>query len=541
MNPAPDLLNTYHKAEALLVAGELRQAADLCKSLLDTNPEFPYGYHLMSSLFTATGTFEKALTFAQLAVHMAPTVPAFHLQRGQVLSAIEQWEQASTAFEQAYLLDLKNPMPLLLWGWARAQLRQYDDALELIACARSVYDIPQVDEYEGICRAMRGETEQAELLFDRLIVRAPDYAPGYVHKGNLLMNANHTTLAEASFARALKYDANAEGALFGMALLHVRQGHPEIAIRYAMQAMQAHPRSWRCHMLLGSLLTSQPHDRSAEQVLEQAHLLMPDNLYVLHMLVGMLLRKQKQPEALRRVEALLAANSDQEALRHMRSMLKGDMAPGAPRDYITRLFDGYAGRFDPHAQPGLAQKLPLLLAEKAREHFSDPHALSLLDLGCGTGVTAYGLQDITGVRIGVDLSERMLDRARATSLYTELYPLDMIEFMQASDRTFDLVTAVDVLMHSGNLVAFLQQSRAVLKSSGLLAFTIEKEFLERNAPKQGFRLQPTGRYIHSARHVLSLAEEHGYDLLAQEDVVLRTEHYVPLHGVAFIFKKIQTH
>lgn len=542
MNPAPELLHTYQQAEALLASGELRKAADLCKEMLDSNPEFPYGYHLMSSLFKATGTFEKALTFAQLAVHMDPGVAAFQVQRGQVLAAIEHWPQAATAFESAHLLDPNNAIPLLLWSNAVAHQRRFDEALTLVARARLVDDIVQVDEYEGMCRAMRGERELAAQYFDSVIARQPRYVGGHIHKGMLLMSMNLNTLAEASFARALKLDPNAEEALYGMALLNARQGHPEIAIRYAMQLIQAHPRAWRGHMLLGSFLAAQPHEQSAEEVVRQAHLLMPDNLYILQLLVGILVRKKRTKEALQRVESLLASRPDSRALQHMRAVLCGEQAAEAsPSEYSAELFDGYAPRFDPHAQSVLAQKLPALLIEAAEEYFPSAANLRLLDLGCGSGVTAAALRDITEVRVGVDVSERMLDRARASSLYKELHALDMVEFMLASDRRFDLVTAVDVLMHSGNLKAFLQAARVVLHDSGLLAFTIEKEFIDRNAPDAGYTLQPNGHYVYAPHYVRELAQAEGYELVAQEDVVLRSDHYVPLHGMGFIFRKSQVH
>jgi len=80
-------------------------------------------------------------------------------------------------------------------------------------------------------------------------------------------------------------------------------------------------------------------------------------------------------------------------------------------------------------------------------HASQP-AGSLLELGCGTGIHALMLEEKTGLRVcGVDLSETMLERARARASAKGI-PEDSVSFHLGNacafriDRRFDVVASL---------------------------------------------------------------------------------------------------
>jgi len=538
MIPAGDLFSTYQKAEKLLAAGELKKAADLCKSILDANPDFAYGYHLMSSLFRATGTYDKALTFAQMAVERDPGVAIFHLQLGQVLFGLSYYQEAAATFEKAYQLDPNNAVTLLLKASAYVQLGQFDVAEGLFRRARAIADIPEIDEHEGLCMVMKGDTDKAEVLFDRLLERKPDYFYGHIHKGKILFERKQYAEAEACYARALKFDPKAHEGLHGMALVNEGQNRLDAAIPFAFQAVNVNPASLPSVMLLGQLLLRQRKAAAAEQVFRQALLLAPESVYALHGLADALIQQKKREEALPYVEQALIARPGNKVMQYFRAILSGEQVDTAPKEYINELFDAYADNFDHHLQHRLAYKTPTVVASaiRALPIMVGRRDLSMLDLGCGTGLGAEALRDITRQRIGIDLSQKMLDKARSKQLYEELHALDICEFMTGYEHTFDIVTAMDVLVYIGNLSPFFKAARNVLAQNSILAFTIEKE-----DGADSFRLNVTGRYTHSIPYILSMAKEEGYELLTQEEVILRTESDQPVRGCIFILKKAQMH
>jgi predicted TPR repeat methyltransferase len=537
MNPSSELYDAYREAEALLAAGELRRAADLCKVMLDSNPEFSYGYHLMSSLFRATGTHARALEFAQIAVRMAPEVGEFHIQHGQILLSVGDWAGATAAFEAAYNVTQDDPIALLLWADACARQSDFEKAEMLFVRARGMENIPEMHEYEGLCMAMQGRVGEAETLFALLIAERPEYYPGHIHMGKLLMDHKFTVRAEACLARALRINPVAYDALYRMALLNEWQGQPDIAIRYAMQAIQISPQAWESHLLLGSLLLKQHHYKEAEQVLIQSHGVRPADAYALQLLVSAMCMQHKRDAVLLMLDRALALAPDNTVMRFVSAMLRGENPPAAPKEYVTTLFDGCAEEYDHHLHHMLDYRVPNAIFELVHSlpDYNSP-TLSLLDIGCGTGLVAEALKGNTILRAGVDIADKMLDKARMKQLYTHLYSLDAIEFMLSSDRTFDLVVAADVLCYFGSLEQVMHAARNVVSTQGLLIFTIEKD---ESTPS--FQLRNTGRYAHSPRYVRSLAADAGYVLVKEVDVALRMDHFTPVAGTLFAFRKAQLH
>ena len=82
------------------------------------------------------------------------------------------------------------------------------------------------------------------------------------------------------------------------------------------------------------------------------------------------------------------------------------------------MYDGYAGRYDAHLSDALQSQAPALVAESVR----GTKARKALDCGCGTGLSGRALFDAEACLQldGVDLSEAMCEKARATGLYEDV-------------------------------------------------------------------------------------------------------------------------
>ncbi len=532
------LIDTYQQAESLLISGELKQAANLCQEILAADPEFAYGHHLMAALLRTTGNLEKALDFERMALSREPGVPAFHMQLGQICFARGEWEGAAEAFGRAHLLEPENPFHLMLLADARAQQGRFAEALDLFSRARAASDIPDIDEHEALCLALQGRSAEAETLFDKFIARLPGYFLGYVHKGKLLMEKKRDRDAEACFSKALALNPSAHEALHGLALLAERRGQFDAAIKYAMQTVRLNPGGPASHALLGGLLLAQRQCAAAEQVLRQAHALNSGDAYVMEMLVMSLLGQDKKDEALQLVAQALAAQPGNAVLRHRHLALSGGNPAAAPKEYIVKLFDGGADRYDYQSQQTLAGRVPAHIADAVRglQKSKDAAPLRLLDLGCGTGLAGEALKEMTAARVGVDLSERMLEKARARQLYDALHIADFTDFMNGCRERFDLVVAADALAWTGDLSPFLMAARGVLGLSGVLVFTVQ-----RGQEGERFRLLASGRYTHAPRYVTQVAAQEGYTLLRQQDIALRTEKQRPVAGQLFVLKKSPMH
>jgi len=87
----------------------------------------------------------------------------------------------------------------------------------------------------------------------------------------------------------------------------------------------------------------------------------------------------------------------------------------------------------------------------------------ILDVGCGTGANLQMLSQF-GVAEGVDVSEEALDFCRARGL--PQVKLGAAESLPYEDKSFDLVTGLDVVEHLDDDIAGLREMRRVLRPGG---------------------------------------------------------------------------
>lgn len=159
-------------------------------------------------------------------------------------------------------------------------------------------------------------------------------------------------------------------------------------------------------------------------------------------------------------------------------------AEATSENFSGTLFDGYAERFDSHLIEALQYRAPALLKE-ALGRVCALNNLSfrfetVYDLGCGTGLMGEAIRAESGFLAGCDLSPRMIERARAKTtadglpLYDKLAVAGLTSFLASRpDKSADLVIAADVFVYLGDLGAAFAQSARVLKTGGLIAFTVQ--------------------------------------------------------------------
>jgi len=537
MQPASILLDNYQKADALLLSGDLQQAADICKQMLTENPNFAYGYHLMASLFRTTGNVEKALGFSELAIMLDPAVPAFFMQQGQLLLSLNRFAEAENAFLRASDLQPNNVTYLLWRADIASRQGKQEEARTLFAQARTLGDETEVDMHEGISLLAAGELDQAEIAFERAIKSKPLQDTGYLHKGKLLLIRGRDREAEVCFAKALNCNPHAHEALYGLSIINERQGQLDAALALAIQAVNANGAIFDSLVLLGQLLLRKQNWHSAEQIFQQTLSVVPDNLYVLQGLISALSAQGKLATLCDHIRDLIVAKPDNKALAYLHHALSGENPLRAPAEYVTAYFNDYAERYDYFLQPMHLYRSSMICdALLSLPQLKDKSGLSLLDLGCGAGEAGDLLYDITQVRVGIDLAIRMLDKARMRKCYQDLYALDIVEFVMGSDRAFDIIIAADVLPYIGDLEPFITGARNVMSSGSLFAFTVEKA-----EGKTSFQLHANGRYSHGQAYVQELLSHHGYDIVLQDDILLRFHMNAPVKGMLFVIKKMAVH
>lgn len=196
-----------------------------------------------------------------------------------------------------------------------------------------------------------------------------------------------------------------------------------------------------------------------------------------------------------------------------------------PPDYVRALFDDYAPRFEISLRDRLAYRGPELLLEAVRSHLSAATGpVEVLDLGCGTGLVGEVFAGHFDAIDGIDLSPRMINRARAKGMYRTLLAGDITDMPAEIGSDYSLVVAADVLNYLGDLAPALRAAHARMKPGGLMVFSLE------HGDAFPFDLGPGQRFRHHQRAIAEWLGECGFELISDELGVLRQEKGNPVEG-----------
>jgi predicted TPR repeat methyltransferase len=235
-------------------------------------------------------------------------------------------------------------------------------------------------------------------------------------------------------------------------------------------------------------------------------------------------------------KALIADPADRHGAS-LRLMLSGAQDLSAmPPAYVRALFDQYAPKFETALVGDLGYRGPALIFKAvlaARHAVRKPAFFKrAIDLGCGTGLVASAFAREVDHFIGIDLSPRMVERARATGLYAQLEVAEMVEGLRGRpDASAELILAADAMVYLSDIAPLLREVKRVLVAGGLLAFTVETH------GGDGVILGEGLRYAHSAGYARASIGDAGLALSRCEDLSARNEDNTPVPGLVLVAAK----
>ncbi len=122
----------------------------------------------------------------------------------------------------------------------------------------------------------------------------------------------------------------------------------------------------------------------------------------------------------------------------------------------------------------------------------------------------------------------MIAKAHERKLYTRLIAGDLTEILAQHPDAFDLIIAVDVFIHIGDLAPTFAAAAQSLRNNGLFALCTEALDPAQTVP---YTLNPaTRRYAHNLTYLQQLAKKSGLTQRAYAHSPLRTESNTPVQG-----------
>jgi predicted TPR repeat methyltransferase len=322
-------------------------------------------------------------------------------------------------------------------------------------------------------------------------------------------------------------DAGRGGLLTDLLLVRalIAAGEGGSALEVAREARLAHPNAASAVLALGNAfanvgdlplaiaefqraLRAEPSDAAARVALGEAWL------------------EAGEPE--RALEAF--AHLDEKEFPHLGRLVMRAKAmhtqTRADAGYVRHLFDQFSANYDARMRRELSYAAPEILKDLADLVMPGRRELSILDLGCGTGLAGAAFKPLAARLDGIDLSPNMIDQARTRRIYDELTVGDIEQMRPECVRKYDLVLAADTFVYLGELSKVMKNTANQLRPGGMLLFTVEKD------DGRDFSLGPKRRWRHSPSYLREEAERRGFAIAGLLDCVPRKEAGKPVAGLA---------
>jgi predicted TPR repeat methyltransferase len=354
--------------------------------------------------------------------------------------------------------------------------------------------------FSGVLAHQQARSEQAVALIERSLELEPERADWHSNLGIVLQDRLDLDQAIAAYEHAIALEPNHANAHSNLGVVLRARGRVVEAEAAYRAAIRIDPDHSDAYNNLGVLLNGEKRQREAALCFSKAITLRPRHpearrlLALAHHTLG------EVDKAVEVCEAWLEEEPDDPIARHMLAACSGrDVPPRASDAFIEKTFDSFAASFDAKLA-ALSYRAPVLVAAMlADANVGASRSLDVLDAGCGTGLCGPLIAPYARRLVGVDLSERMLDQARARNVYDELVRRELTAYLRGYTGAFDLIVSADTLVYFGPLEEVVAAAENALRDRGRLIFTVEE--LRGAEPETGYAISPNGRYRHGRAYV----------------------------------------
>lgn len=391
---------------------------------------------------------------------------------------------------------------------------------------------PDALHFLGVLCHQRGRSEEGVRLVRMALRVAPQHADAHNNLGNIHKETGGLAQAEACYRRALACNRQHHDALSNLALVLEAQQRLQEAFQAYADLLRLAPQHSLPHYLMGMYMRRHVRDiadlEQAVSCFRNAIRLDGNNVRALDALGVTLYKLGRHEEAIDAYRGWLDREPGNAVPRHMLAACGGEPAPSRADDaYVREVFDQFADTFDEQLLENLGYRAPELLFEALSGVLGAADgALDVLDAGCGTGLCGPLIKPHARRLVGVDLSARMLDKARLRGGYDELAAAELTAYMRDRPHAWDVVLSADTLIYFGDLTEVLMVAHRALRPGGWIAFTLEA--MDDGAA--GCELSCSGRYRHARPYVEQALDAAGFADITIAASALRKEMDKPVNG-----------
>lgn len=492
-----------------LKSGEYEKAAKLYAQLAMAHPQDENYLVAAANCYDRIGDKKIALGLYKKAYEISPQSLTVILNLSTIYYELKKYELSRQFAEKALAIKEDNFSALMNLGNVCYARGEFEEALGYY---EKMYAL-NPNSYNAIVNIANtaynlGQYLRAIEFAQAAIAKRPTHADPYIVAGNCFAELLKTEEAAECLKKAAEIEPNSDWLCNSVAALYQKSGNWKQCLAYA----------WKAVVLKGNKVCADDHinfgymlyeaEDSGHQELMAQYVARWEEMFADNPIVGYICS----------------------ALRHEQEVAETDLT------YVKKLFDGFASSFDeilgeldyqvPHYIAGLLKEaLKTKLFKKRR----------ILDLGCGTGLCGEALKEYfpNEEYFGVDISEKMLAEAEKKNVYKMLYADDIMSFLASNNELYHAVTAGDVLTYMGDLKPLFREVAGKVKFGGLLCFSISKNVYNQN----DYYLTSSGRFAHTVAYIHRLLKYCGFEVVKQEERVLRREGVRDVEGYVILARK----
>jgi tetratricopeptide (TPR) repeat protein len=280
-------------------AGNLHQAEQLYRQILQADPDHADAHHLLGVLACQVGRHDQAVASIRQALTLAPQTGVYYANLGVAYEGMGLLDEAKESFQRA--LELRPDDADAHYNLANVLRRQdrldeatahYGEALRLKP------DYPQARCNLGLTLAAQGELEEAAKHYQEALRLNPNYAEVHNNLGAALTQLERLDEAAACFQAALRIAPQFAQAYHSFGCALQRQGKLDNAVGCFREAIRLQPDYAEAHNNLGYVLERQDKFDEAIRSYRQALQINPAYAEAFNNLGNALDRQDKLDEAI---------------------------------------------------------------------------------------------------------------------------------------------------------------------------------------------------------------------------------------------------
>lgn len=512
-----------------------KQDYSAAKNIIDRaileSPTDPSLYVTLGNILKNLNHLDDAIANYQTALRMQPNSSVTHNNLGNVYYHREQFKEATTHYLEALRIDPNYADAHFNLALIFTRINQEEKAIEQLRLAIQLQPTNAKAHYHlAQLMQLQGNIDLAVKHYQNTLRLNNENIDAHHNLGAILSSKGKFGAAIRHFKKTLFLQPNHTEALHNLGSIYLKQKNPVVALKYFLHLSQL-VHDFDTEYNLGVIYMDLRRDEEAIVYFNRALTIQSQNISTYLNLGAVYLRQRDYAMAAKHYQAALALQPDNDETKYILDAINQTAkSNAAPAGYVKNLFDQYASNFEQHLEL-LEYRVPKLLYAAISEIVGEEkNSLNILDLGCGTGLAGKEFRGLAKRLIGIDLSEKMLEIARAKKIYDELDVMSMTEALKKY-HNLDLILAADSLVYLGDLDDLFAAGHQALATNGLFAFTVE------TTDEYPYILQRSARFAHSIKYIEALTVKNNFVVIRNDKVMLRKQQQIFIEGRLLILVK----